>query len=481
MRSGTRRVLLTLALLAGAGGAAAAARLVHRRDGFSHVQHRALFPSCDGCHAGVATGGDPWPAATVCSTCHDGTIQRRTDWEPPVELPHTNLRFTHLRHRTDVEAHRPGLADSAARCATCHAEAGAPRMTVRLAAVQNCLDCHGVTTAHLEAPDSACATCHVPLPDAGRLVAADVARFLAPASHRDSSFGRGGHAVAARGGTAHGVGQSCATCHARDFCASCHVNAPEVAAIQALAPDPRSLAIVAVLRPPASHADAEFLRTHGAAARNGTCASCHTRESCATCHSESPPRAVAALRASGPGRARGAQVVRRRPATHGSDFAESHAAIATSSPRTCASCHTRADCLTCHRPDAAQGAGGYHPVGFLTRHPAAAYARETSCATCHNQATFCATCHERAGLVAAGALRPGYHDTKPGFMLGHGQAARQSLETCTSCHAERDCLTCHAANGGRRFNPHGPGFDAARLRRKNPGMCTACHGEAIPN
>jgi hypothetical protein len=50
-----------------------------------------------------------------------------------------------------------------------------------------------------------------------------------------------------------------------------------------------------------------------------------------------------------------------------------------------------------------------------------------------------------------------------------------------SCHAERDCLTCHSALGGRRFNPHGPGFDPERLRRRNPQMCSACHGAAIPD
>ena len=41
-------------------------------------------------------------------------------------------------------------------------------------------------------------------------------------------------------------------------------------------------------------------------------------------------------------------------------------------------------------------------------------------------------------------------DANPAFLLGHGKAARQELETCVSCHVERDCLTCHAAVGGRR-------------------------------
>jgi hypothetical protein len=34
--------------------------------------------------------------------------------------------------------------------------------------------------------------------------------------------------------------------------------------------------------------------------------------------------------------------------------------------------------------------------------------------------------------------------------------------------------------GGRRFNPHGPGFNADRMQKQNPQMCTACHGTAIP-
>jgi len=144
-----------------------------------------------------------------------------------------------------------------------------------------------------------------------------------------------------------------------------------------------------------------------------------------------------------------------------------------------AGCHVRADCLTCHRPDAA-AATGYHPAGFLVRHPAAAYARESACSDCHNTAGFCATCHKNAGLVSSGPLQSSYHDSNRSFSAGHGQAARQSLETCIACHAERDCLTCHSAQGGRRFNPHGPGFDAEKLKSKNPQMCTACHGTAIP-
>jgi hypothetical protein len=133
-------------------------------------------------------------------------------------------------------------------------------------------------------------------------------------------------------------------------------------------------------------------------------------------------------------------------------------------------------------PNAADAPPGYHPAGFLAQHPAAAYARETDCSACHNTRQFCTACHANAGFGTGGRLRPGYHDAKRNFLLGHGQAARQELESCVSCHTEQECMQCHASSavGGRNFNPHGPGFDPERLRRRNPQMCTACHGAAVP-
>jgi len=78
-------------------------------------------------------------------------------------------------------------------------------------------------------------------------------------------------------------------------------------------------------------------------------------------------------------------------------------------------------------------------------------------------------------LTANRPLGSGYHDAKLAFILGHGQTARQNLESCVSCHTERDCLACHSAVCGRRFNPQGPDFAAERLARKNPEMYLACH------
>jgi hypothetical protein len=236
---------------------------------------------------------------------------------------------------------------------------------------------------------------------------------------------------------------------------------------------------------PLGHREASFLRSHGASARATTasCATCHTRESCLTCHAGgAPPRAIAQLHGAGEGRAVGAQVLRHPPANHTAQFREGHGPEANARPGTCESCHQRSTCLSCHRPDGARRQA-YHPPAFLTRHPSFAYARASNCGDCHNPAQFCQRCHQQSGLVASARIigGSGYHDAFRGFSLGHGQAARQSLESCVSCHTERDCTSCHSAVGsGYRFNPHGPGFNPAREQAKNPSTCIACHGRAIP-
>lgn len=477
-----RGVLLGVGALALVGGGGRlAARLTSDR--FDHWQHREVFPTCEGCHAGARDSTQPiWPSASDCAACHDGTIEKKVDWSPPARSRPSNLRFTHRVHAARSVKRFP--KDSIG-CGSCHLAEQAPWMQVERTRVTRCLDCHSIPTEHLAAADTACATCHLPLAEATALPAERISRFPIPPSHREAAFierhGKLAQPARVAGGAPAGVAQSCATCHARDFCISCHVNAPEVPVIQALAPDPRSLAIDAKIEAPPSHAAADFVQRHGQAARRTpqSCAACHTRESCLTCHAAQPAVAVA-LHAAGPGRGRGASVERRRPASHGDDFTSRHAPVASAAPRSCTSCHARTECLDCHRPDAGSAAG-YHPAGFLARHPASAYARETSCGECHNTGSFCADCHAQSGLVSSGTLQGGFHDAKRGFLLAHGPAARQSLESCVSCHAERDCLTCHASLGGRRFNPHGPGFDAERLRARNPTMCTACHGAAIPS
>ncbi len=479
------RALLRGTLILGATGllAAAGARLAQAPPRFDHGRHAKLFVNCATCHAGVEQpGGTTMPPPASCAACHDGAVEKRVNWQPRVGPRSSNLKFDHLRHATL----RRAKGDTTGTCTDCHADRGAPWMQVRPPSAPQCVGCHlPAARDHLSVPDSACATCHLPLAAATTLSRERIAKFPAPSSHSAAGFmlpaGHGAQASAAGGGSR--VAQSCATCHARDFCASCHVDAPEVSTIQALAADARSLELPHELKAPASHAAKDFEVRHGGmAGPNGaTCRTCHTQESCATCHRAGPPAPSLALYAAGPGRGPGAHTVRRPPPSHGPGWEANHGPFAAASMKSCASCHARSSCLSCHRPDAARR-GSYHPASYLTRHPADAYARASSCTDCHNVGEFCQTCHAQAGLSARRALlgAGGYHDGNRQFFLGHGQAARQSLETCVSCHVERDCLTCHSVVRGRGFNPHGPGFDSERMLRKNPQLCIACHGTAIP-
>ena len=446
--------------------------------GFDHAQHGGLFPRCASCHVGIEdTTRSVWPTVADCVTCHDGTVEDSVSWTPPGTSRPGNLRFTHVAHRDTLLA---GAPDSALACEACHSEADSARMTVARSRVERCLECHEVAD-HYAARDEDCATCHLPLAAATAMTVERIADFPTPRSHERDDFGGAAHGRAAHPpGSAWPVAASCAVCHAQNFCLQCHVDAPEQPAIQALAVDARSTAITAELSAPRSHQAAEFYRLHGGAARTAaaTCQVCHTRESCLQCH-VTRPREVTAMHAAAPERGSGAVVERSRPISHGQDFSLIHATPAAASPAACATCHTRTQCVECHRADPGQ-AGGFHPTGFLERHPVSAYNQETQCADCHNTGQFCASCHLSSGVVAGGPLKRGFHDSQQGFILGHGQAARQNLESCVSCHAERDCLQCHSALGGRRFNPHGPDFDAERLRKKNPQMCVACHGLNVP-
>ena len=232
---------------------------------------------------------------------------------------------------------------------------------------------------------------------------------------------------------------------------------------------------------PESHQSGDWLQRHGTLVRQDAseCKVCHTRENCLKCHVGTPQVADGFLPASS-GQAVGMPVQRHAPPSHDGGFRNRHASQAAASPQTCAACHVRSDCLDCHRPDAGSGGGGYHPAGFLSRHPASAYSRETSCSDCHSAQAFCAACHKQAQLAVEGPIGRGYHDAKQFFVVGHGQAARQSLESCVSCHTERDCLTCHGGSAARRLTPHGPDFDADRMKKRNPDMCAVCHGASIP-
>jgi hypothetical protein len=435
-------------------------------DRFDHPKHAKLFPSCTGCHAGAVQAGAsllPDPVRS-CGVCHDGRDQREVTWTPRAGPRPSNLKFDHLAHPKGND------------CLACHATPGAPWAQVTAAQPTTCFACHGTRTEHLAQADSTCGVCHRALKDVPATVnRAQVATWSAPPSHSAPGFGAaGGHDVLAKAGD-----RSCATCHAQDFCAACHVNGAAVPSIASLGTDSRATGvfIAAAAHKPPSHGRPDFERAHAGLARTSvqTCATCHTQTSCTACH-VTVPRPATALAHHTPD---GSDTLRARhapPASHRDPRWESaHGALASARPQNCATCHARTDCLECHRMNPAHASGGYHPTGFLAGHPAQAYGRASSCSDCHNTQSFCQDCHQQAGVVSSGRLQGGFHDAKQAFTLNHGQAARQSLESCVSCHAERDCLACHSSTRGRGFSPHGPRFDGDRLKRKNPGLCIACH------
>lgn len=432
---------------------------------FPHEAHAGLFPACVACHAGVETGdrGRVFPPRATCAGCHDGTREERVAYTPPAPGGPSLLTFDHVAHAVHDEA--------PAACEGCHTEFGAERMAVRHAVAGRCLDCHAhAAPAHVVAAD--CSSCHATFAASG-LEPERALALTVPEAHRTADFIARVHADSANARP-----QRCATCHVRERCLACHVDAtqPVVAGMPSL--DGRAVALparAAAYPEPASHRDPGWIAAHGAdaRARPTDCSTCHTRQTCTTCHRGTTPTVLAALPDSRRGVAPGVTTERAAPRHHETpDFRRAHGTLATTAAGSCTTCHVRTECEACHSaPDRAP----FHMANFEVRHAAAAYARETECASCHNAERFCRDCHAQAGLRAEGRLGSGFHDAEPLWLLRHGQPARQTLESCTSCHVQRDCMQCHSQGGSFRVSPHGPGFDAERAYDRNARVCSACH------
>jgi hypothetical protein len=169
----------------------------------------------------------------------------------------------------------------------------------------------------------------------------------------------------------------------------------------------------------------------------------------------------------------GADLGEEAPPSHASPFfRDDHSALAASDGADCATCHTTAYCVACHE---APQQPSFHPVDYVASHQADAWNQTAECANCHDTQAFCRSCHIDSGLRSVGRLGPGYHDAEPVWLLRHGQAARQSLESCASCHTQRNCLQCHSQLGAFQVSPHRSGFDARRAWEQSPRTCFACH------
>ena len=485
---------------------------------FPHAKHAGLFPSCVGCHGGVLAGDSLstplmgslgtslYPEPSQCRGCHDGAVQPRVEWDGP-RREASNLRFSHAVHNREADLGEPAL-----NCGECHQQGGTTAfMAVARARPEPCVACHGHQAPSHLADASPCRTCHVPVARAVGLTASQVRAFSRPASHDDPAF------ISNHAPDLPAAQTQCTVCHARESCERCHVNASAVPQIAALERDPRIAQMAAGIPPsypaPASHRDADWTYAHGEEARSSIsrCANCHTQPGCLACHTGPLGQQTIARLPSGGANGRGVQLrhepeattlpllggphaatsdgdvvlqgdttrrVATRPDTarrvrvHPPGFTRTHGPAAAAERLSCAGCHeTKRFCTDCHDGESKRR---YHPANFVARHPADAYARQTECASCHSREGFCGACHQRVGLQSQGRLDVAYHTAQPLWLIQHARAARQGLESCTTCHVQRDCLQCHAVTGWG-VNPHGPGFDARRMANRNAQTCRACH------
>lgn len=436
-------------------------------EAFPHAEHEGLFPFCAGCHREMAAvdRSDRFPEQELCVRCHDGEELEREEWSlvPPAA---SNLEFLHADHPSDTTVDGERI-----ECATCHVESGGGRMTVAPLSADRCLTCHE-HEAERHYADADCQACHRPLAETA-FSRARVEELPSPESHeRDDFLLASGHGRLAEAGV-----ESCSTCHTRERCASCHVDAGTVARIgkipAASNPDLSLPAFEAEYPTPRSHESGDWLTTHGNRASAAECTTCHTRESCSTCHREGRPTVVARLPSAADVAAPGVTTSRETPPSHASPwFTLDHGTLASADGQSCSTCHREESCTECH-----QGQRGpkFHPPNFLARHSTEAYGSRLECANCHDNRAFCRECHSQLGMRSEGRLGGGFHDGVSAWLFRHGQAARQSLETCTTCHTQTDCLQCHSETGAFQIDPHGPGFDAEGARSRNAQICRACH------
>ncbi len=456
-------VAVTVAGLALGAAFAAAGR---QQATFPHDYHSRLFPLCTGCHEGIPSGDSAafYPGPDLCAQCHDGEILDRVDWKEPTPRVN-NVHFSHDVHASYLE----DFGDPAQPCEACHVPQGKDRMAVSAQVqVGTCISCHAHEASDHQV-DAACATCHVPLAESG-FTRTRIEAFEAPADHAAETFLSGGHGLEAGKNLAR-----CATCHTADRCVGCHVDTdrPEIARL-AFAPEGMDLPPApARYSVPASHGSDGWMGEHGAQASRAACATCHTVEDCTACHLTPYPEALAALPSRTETRAPGVGVAPHAPASHESFFfLEIHSVLAAGEATSCSTCHVESFCVDCHDGPAN---GGYHPTGYVARHAAEAYGRETECANCHDTQVFCRECHVQVGLASLGRLGPGYHEGGAVWLLRHGQAARQNLESCTTCHQQNDCTQCHGVLGAFKISPHSRNFDAERAWEQSPRTCLACH------
>lgn len=177
---------------------------------------------------------------------------------------------------------------------------------------------------------------------------------------------------------------------------------------------------------------------------------------------------------------------------HNPAFLRRHGNLAQTQESLCKSCHTQADCQSCHdlssaltmeqqRPDAIEN-NMVHRGDFFVRHALEARSQPARCVSCHSPQD-CDSCHIEQGV--SGNIVGGRNPHPPGWASGnpesrdfHGRAARRDLISCAGCHdagPQTNCIRCHQV-GGPGGNPHPRGWTSERQPADE--MCRYCHGES---
>lgn len=416
-----------------------------------------------------------------CTTCHmplaEAPFGRTRLLALPVPADHEDGAFLAAGHGVMAQA-------EITRCAVCHTR-------------ERCESCHVNAAVLAEI---------VSMPAAVGIVARELPEYQAlypvPPSHQQPDFIE-----------SHGAGASaasCSTCHVREDCTSCHVmqqlgvvnELPQSSSARAPGVQVARYPVDGARYVPSSHQRPEYLENHGDGASAASCSTCHVREDCTSCHLTPQPGMVMDLPTSRDVGASGLQTLRRMPLSHQAPmFARDHGTDAAANNTSCMMCHGPTMCSDCHDTQASGAAaaarsptsvgapvrastsragmpGAFHPANYVARHSAEAFGRRLECSNCHDSRLFCADCHESAGMspsAGRGRLGPGFHDAEPLWLLRHGQAARQGLESCTACHKQNECMQCHSILGAFKVNPHGPGFNARRAQQRNAAVCLVCH------
>ena len=181
-------------------------------------------------------------------------------------------------------------------------------------------------------------------------------------------------------------------------------------------------------------------------------------------------------------------------AGHDADWIERHKTIAANDSKFCSNCHREEECASCH--DGTVRNRKVHPNDWISMHPEAARQNNPRCTSCHQETTFCGDCHRRVGVARDGPAGnrdvgerfhppPEIWSSSPKGPGHHAWEAEENINTCVSCHTERDCATCHASRGlpgGEGVNPHPIGFSSKckTAFARNPRPCLVCHTESDP-